>query len=232
VEVVELALNSPVHLAVDRFHKVQAGGWGTTGLALVADPKEANSTLTYHTSGLDLSDAGLETSGLDSETLMLLPLSIEELKKAIHEINTSGTKEEKIYVLNLDYMAKNFDPVDAERIVTTPPHARRKIPALDFLRAKAHLLTNDGLRDKLFAARVHVVGYGKEAERKELTTGDAVKIGRYGFLVGEVARGGRKDVRLSLFYERVPSVLGLKSLLPAVFQKAFRLRRSAQRIVS
>src|SRR5262245_26418737 len=28
VEIVELALNSPVHLTADRFHKVQAGGWG------------------------------------------------------------------------------------------------------------------------------------------------------------------------------------------------------------
>src|SRR5207244_1529608 len=104
-----LALNSPVHLAADRFHKVKDGGWGTTGLALVADAKEANATLTYQTSGLDLTGAGLDLSGLDSETLMLLPLSLEELKKAIHQINTAGTKDEKIYVLNLDYMAKNFD---------------------------------------------------------------------------------------------------------------------------
>lgn len=232
VEVVELAMSSPVHLAADRFHKVRAGGWGTTGLALVADAKEANSTLTYHTSGVDLSDAGLDTSGLDSETLMLLPLSLEELKKAIHEINTSGTKEEKIYVLNLGYMGKNFDPVDAERILSTPVNERRKLPALDFLRAKAHLLTNDALRNRLFAPRVNVVSYGKEAERKDLTAGDAVKIGRYGFVVGEVARGGRKDVRLSLFYDKVPSVLGLKSLLPAAFQRVFRLRGSSQRIVA
>lgn len=232
VEIIELALDSPVHLAADRLHKVQAGGWGTTGLALVADAKEANATLTYQTSGLDVSGTGLDTSGLDKETLKLLPFSVEELKKTIHEINTSGTKEEKIYVLNLDYMAKNFDPVDAERILTSSAMERRKIPTLDFLRAKAHLLTNDSLRNKLFAARVHVVGYGKDAEREDLTTGSTVKIGRYGFLVGEVARGGRKDVRLFLFYDKVPSVLGLKSLLPAVFQKAFRLRGSSQRIVS
>jgi hypothetical protein len=230
--VVELQLNSPVHVAADKFHKVRSGGWAGTGLSLVGDAKEAQSTLTYRTAGVDLSEAGLDTSGLDSETLMLLPLQLEDLKKAIHQINTSGTKEEKIYVLNLDYMAKNFDPVDAERILSTPPGERKKIAALDFLRAKAHLLTNDGLRDKLFAPRVNVVSYGKDAERRELAPGDSVKIGRYRFLVGELARGGRKDVRLSLFYDKVPSLLGLKSLLPKMFQKVFRLRGSAQRVVS
>jgi hypothetical protein len=229
VEVVELGLNSPVHLVADKFHTVKGGGWGTTGLALVADAKQANTTLTYQTSGTDLSDAGLDTSGLDAETLMLLPLSVEELKKAIHQINTSGTKEEKIYVLNLDYMAKNFDPVDAERILTTPVHERKKIPALDFLRAKTHMLTNDALRDKLFAPRVNVVGYGKDPQRRNLVAGDGLRIGPYGFIVGELARGGRKDARLSLFYEKVP---GLKSLLPAGFQKLFRLRGSSQRIVA
>ncbi len=232
VEILELGLNAPVHVAADRFHKVQAGGWGTTGLALVGESRDASATLTYQTSGMDVSGAGLDTSGLDAETLKLLPLSVEELKKTIHEINVSGSKEAKIYVLNLDYMAKNFDPLDAERILTTPPAERRAIPAADFLRAKAHLLTNDALRNKLFAPRVLFAGQGKDAERKELGAGDHVKIGRYGFVVGEVARGGRKDVRLSLFYEKVPSLLGLKTLLPAVFQRAFRLRGSSQRIVS
>jgi hypothetical protein len=181
---------------------------------------------------MDVSGSGLDTSGLDAETLKLLPLGVEDLKKTIHEINVSGSKEAKIYVLNLDYMAKNFDPLDAERILTTPAAERRRIPAADFLRAKAHLLTNDALRSKLFAARVNFVSYGKEGERRDLTTGDRARIGPYGFVVGEVARGGRKDVRLSLFYEKVPSLLGLKSVLPAVFQKAFRLRGSSQRLVS
>lgn len=232
VEVVELSLGAPAHLAADRFHKVQAGGWGTTGLSLVADAKEANASLSYQVSALDVSGAGLDTTGLDAETLLLLPLSVDELKKRIHEINTSGTKEEKIYVLNLDYMAKNFDAKEAERILLTPAAERRKISALDFLRAKAHLLTNDALRGRLLAPRVQITTYGKDGERKELVPGARVRIGRYGFVVGEIAKGGRRDVRLTLFYDKVPSVLGLKSLLPAVFQRAVRFRSSAQRLVS
>jgi hypothetical protein len=47
-----------------------------------------------------------------------------------------------------------------------------------------------------------------------------------------VARGGRKDVRLVLYYDRVPSLLGLKTVLPGAFQRAFRFRRSSQRVVA
>jgi hypothetical protein len=50
--------------------------------------------------------------------------------------------------------------------------------------------------------------------------------------VKDVSRGGRKDARLSLYYDRVPSLLGLKTLLPDVFQRVFRFRRSSHRIVS
>jgi hypothetical protein len=232
VEVLELGLRAPVHVAADRFHKVQAGGWGTTGLSLVADAKEASATFTFQPPTLDLSGGGLDTSGLDAVSLKLLPLGIDELKKAIHEFNTTGGKEEKIYALNLDYMAKNFDPQDAERFLTSSPAERHSLAALDFLRAKAHLLTNDALQKKLLQPRVHVVTYGKQPERRELTAGSNVRIGRYRFVVGEVARGGRKDARVPLFYERVPSLLGLKTLLPAAFQRVFRLRATSQRVVA
>ena len=54
----------------------------------------------------------------------------------------------------------------------------------------------------------------------------------HGFLVQDVAKGGRRDVRLVLHYDRIPSLLGLKSWLPDRFQQIFRFRRSSQRVVS
>ena len=42
----------------------------------------------------------------------------------------------------------------------------------------------------------------------------------------------RKDVKLLLHYERVPSLLGLKAVLPSRFQQVFRLRGSSERLVS
>jgi hypothetical protein len=232
LEIVELGKGVPVHLTADRLHKVESGGWGTTGLALVGDAKDATATVTYQSAALDLSGVGLDTEGLDPISLKLLPEGIEELRRSLEAYTDAGSKEEKIYALNLDYMAKNFDPKEAERILTATPADRRRTLALDFLRAKAHLVTNDALRRRLTDSRVHYVSYGKDGERKDLELGDTVYIGRYRFLVKDVARGGRRDVRLVLYYDRVPSLLGLKTILPDAFQRAFRFRRSSHRVVA
>jgi len=106
------------------------------------------------------------------------------------------------------------------------------VAPLEFLQAKAHLLVNQSLRQKLTDAKVQLQGYGQGAERKELAKGDAARIGPYVFRVLSISKGGRKDVQLVLNYEKVPSLMGLKSLLPEGFQKLFRLRRSNWRVVA
>lgn len=232
VEIVELGSAAPVHLGVDKMHKVDSGGWGTTGLTLLPDARGAAATLSYQAPALELTGIGLDTDALDEVSKKLLPLGLDELRKAIEEMTANGTKDEKIYVLNLDYVARNFDAAQAEKSLTTAPPERRSLPALDFLRAKAHLLNNAELRRKLIEPRVHLVGYGKDAERKDLLPGSLVRIGHYGFVVKDVAKGGRKDVRLVLYYDRVPSLLGLKNWLPDGLQRVLRMRRSSQRVVS
>jgi hypothetical protein len=100
------------------------------------------------------------------------------------------------------------------------------------VRAKVHLALDEGLRQRLLEPRVQVVAYGKDAGRSEVAAGGTVRVGRYGLVVREIARGGRKDARVVLCYDRVPSLLGLKTILPDLFQRAFRFRRSRQRVVS
>ena len=232
VELVELNLGLPAHIATDRARKGGAGVLVSTGLSLAHDAREASATLTYQMPTQDLSGVGLDLTGLDETTQYLLPLGIEDLKRALEAFADDGTKDEKIHALNLDYMAKNMAGAEAERILTKAPADRRRIQAVDFLRAKAHLLSNDALRRKLTDPRVLVTTYGRNAQRKELAPGQSVKIGRYGFVVKDISRGGRKDARITLYYDRVPSLLGLKTLLPDAFQRAFRFRRSSQRVVS
>jgi hypothetical protein len=232
LEIVELALAQPVHVAADRVHKVGEGGWARAGLSLVGAARDAAATLTYQAPSIDLAGSGLDQAGLDELSRRLLPMDVDQMRRALDAYSDSGTKEEKIWALNLDYMAKNFDPAEAERILASGPGERRRIPAIDFLRAKAHLLSNDTLRRRLTEPRVQLVGYGKGGERKDLAPGAAARIGRYGFLVKDVLRGGRRDVRLVLYYDRVPSLLALKTILPDAFQRAFRMRRTSQRIVA
>ncbi len=229
-EIVELSLGAPASPGGRQAPRVD-GGWATTGLTLVGDAKEAAATLVYQAPAIDLTAAGIDTAGLDPLAERLLSLSLDELRPALEQYTNQGTKDEKIFALNLDYMSKNLEGTEAERILSTPARDRRKVSALEFLYAKAHLLSDDALRKALLDPRVTVVRYGKDAERKDLKPGTAVRIGPYGFLVQEVAKGGRKDVRLVLQYHRIPSLLGMKTWLPGRFQRIFRFRRSARRIV-
>jgi hypothetical protein len=232
VEIVELHAGVPVHLAVDRMHKVDTGGWGTTGLSLLPDSRGAAASFNYQAPPLELGGVGLDQAALDEISRRLLPLEIDELGRALDALTSSGSKEEKIYALNLDYVARNFDSAQAERILQTPPSERRALPAIEFLRAKMHLLSNPELRKRLLEPRVHLMGYGRGAERKDLLPGSRVRIAHYGFIVKDVSRGGRKDVRLVLYYDRVPSLLGLKNWLPDGLQQLVRMRRSSQRVVA
>jgi hypothetical protein len=232
LEVIELSLGAPVHLGVDRLHRTEGGNWATTGLCLVGDAREASATLTYQTAHVDLAGGGLDDSGLDPLSRQLLPLDLDELRRVLERYSDEGTKEEKIFALNLDYMAKNMNASEAERIVGTHPSGRSRMAAADFLRAKVHLVGNDALRRKLTEPRVQLVTYGRDAQRKDLAPGALCRIGRYGFLVKDVTRGGRRDARLVLYYDRVPSLLALKTILPDAFQRLFRMRRSSHRVVT
>lgn len=230
LEIVELSEGLAVHLAADRLHRTGTG-WAAQGLSLLADARDAAASMSYQKPQLDLTGIGLSADGLDALAQQLLPLDLAELQARLERLSDTGTKDEKIYALNLDYMAKNLDAAQAERLLATPLTERRRISALDFLRAKAHLLSNDELRARLTESRAQLITYGKDAERRDLVPGATCRIGRYGFLVKEVAKGGRRDVRVVLYYDRIPSLLGLKTWLPDLFQRAFRLRRSLQRVV-
>jgi hypothetical protein len=232
LEIIELTANQPVHVAADRLHRRPDGVWSTQGLSLLGDAREAVATLTLQTPALDLTGAGLDTSALDPADAALLPLGLDELRRAIEAATDSGTREEKIHALNLDYAAKSLRAEDAERILTRPPAERRHLPAIDFVRAKAYLAFNDALRRSLLEPRVQASLYGKDAGRRELLPGAAVRLGRYGFRVQEIAKGGRKDARLVLYYDYVPSLFALKTVLPDLFQRLFRFRRRRQRVVS
>jgi hypothetical protein len=224
VEILELGLGKPLHVASDRGSK--------QGLSLVGDAKDAAATFTYQPPALDLTGVGLDLASAEPLTERLLPLPLDELRRTLEAFSEDGSKEEKIFALNLDYMAKNLSAGEAERVLLTPVSDRRRLAAVDFLRAKVHLVSNEALRRKLTEARVHYVSYGRGGQRKELQPAAPLTIGRYGFLVTDVAKGGRKDVKLGLYYDKVPSLLALKNVLPDAFQRVFRLRRSSQRVVT
>jgi hypothetical protein len=232
LEILELARDQPVHVAADRIHRSPDGTWSAQGLSLAGEARAAAATFTLQGGQLDLTGAGLDASGLNPRDAALLPLDLDETRRALETAMDGGTREDKIHALNLDYAARSLEPREAERLLTRPLAERSSVPAVDFVRAKVHLAFDEALRRRLLEPRVHVATYGKDATRRELATGAPLRVGRYRFLVREIAPGGRKDARLVLYYDGVPSFLGLKTILPDRFQRAFRFRRSRQRLVS
>jgi len=232
LEILELAANQPLHVVTDKIHRSPDGTWSAQGLSLVSDSLSAAASFTLQRRELELTGQGLDRGGLDPRDAALLPLDLDALRQALEAATDGGSREDKIHALNLDYAARALRPQEAERVLLTPPAERARVPALDFVRAKAHLALDEELRKRLAEPRVQLTTYGKDGVRRELAKGTALRVGRYGFTVHELARGGRKEVRLALYYDKVPSLLGLKTVLPDLFQRAFRFRRSRQRVVS
>ena len=232
LEVLELAVDQPLHVVTDKIHRSPDGTWSAQGLSLVGDSLTAAASLTLQRREPELRGDGLDTSALDPRDLALLALDVDGVRRAIEAATDGGSREDKIHALNLDYAARALRSPEAERLLLTTPAERARIPALDFVRAKAHLALDEELYRRLLEPRVQLTSYGKDAARRELAKGASLRIGRYGFTVHELAKGGRKDVRLVLYYDRVPSLFGLKTVLPDLFQRAFRFRRSRQRVVS
>ena len=197
----------------------------------MAEARDAAATLNYQAAVMDMTGTGLAAADPDPLTVQLLPLSLDELRAALEGFSTHGSKDEKIYALNMEYISRSFDPKEAERLLTTAPGDRSRISAVDFLRSKVYLLSDAALRKKLTEPHVQVILYGKDAGRKDLVPGGHLRIAPYGFVVKDIVRGGRKDARVVLQYERIPSLLAIKSWMPRPVQRACRFRRSSERVV-
>lgn len=232
LEILELAIDQPLHVAVDKLRRSPDGQWQAQGLSLVGDARQAAATFTLSQPALDLTGSGIDLTGADPRDLRLLGLSLEEMRSALEAATDSGSRDDKIHALNLDYAARSLQPEEAEQVLQRSGLERRRTSAVDFVRAKAHLAFDPELERRLLVPRLSFVSYGKEGVRQDLAAGDRLRVGRYGFLVRELGRGGRRHSRLVLYYDRVPSLLGLKTILPDVFQRVFRFRRSSERIVS
>jgi hypothetical protein len=232
-ELVELRVGEPVHVAVDRLRRVtsEVPAWSWKGLSLVESSRIAFAMFTAREDSTELRPTGFSLGALDDTAKDLIALPLPELRKRLDQLANEGTKDEQIYALNLEYVAKDMEEARVERLVTSAPLERKKLATIDFLRAKVHLLHNEKLAKKLTGSCVVCKTYGLNANEQELRQGSKVQLGRYEFRVDELARGGRKDFRFGLTYEKVPSPLFLKRLVPGWVQRALRLRRSHERIV-
>ena len=210
-EIVELRTGQPVQVSVDRLRRLPSDvpAWSRKGLSLVESSRSAAAGLTAKEESIELPPTGFSLDGMDEIARSLIELPLPELGERIEHLTKNGTKDEQIHALNLEYGAKDMEEPRAERLVMSAPSERVKFPALDFLRAKVHLLHNEKLRKKLTGPCVVCKIYGAGVQEIELRPGSKVQLGRYEFRVDELTRGGRKDFKLGLTYDTVPSPLFL-----------------------
>jgi hypothetical protein len=232
-EILELRKGEPAQVAVDRLRRLSSDvpAWSWKGLSLVDSSKNAVAMLTAQADTAAFPPTGFDLKDLDELSRALIALPLLELRARLQVLGTEGTKDERIFALNLEYAAQDMEEPRVERLLTSAPSERKKLSASDFLRAKVHLLQNEKLAKKIAGVCVIAKVYGLNAQEQELRAGSRIQLGRYEFRVDELARGGRKDFRLGLSYERVPSPLLLKRIVPGAIQRALRLRRSHERVV-
>ena len=83
------------------------------------------------------------------------------MRQAIEAATDSGTREEKIHALNLDYAARSLSAGGGGADPHPPAAERAMLPAVDFVRAKVHLALNDTLEERLLEPRLQLVTYGR-----------------------------------------------------------------------
>ena len=115
-------------------HKLENGGFSRTGLSLSG--RRPGSPGHLHLPAPAPRPLRLRASTrprADATTLFLLPLGLDDLRRSLEAYADEGSKEEKIWALNLDYMAKNLTDrrgrADPQRHrFRAPPHRRRRLP--------------------------------------------------------------------------------------------------------
>lgn len=233
-EVIELRAGQPVHIAVDRLRTLPLNAPKTDwlGLSFVESATQAAASLNLIGASENVPPDGYDLERLSGPAKQLVRLPLPELQRKLAELAKSDDKDTKVEALNLEYAGSGFDSQKAEEILASSTQERRMLDPREFLYAKIHLLYNPLLCSQFTSPRVRCNIYGAKARKWDLRAGTRVRLGRYLFRVKELAPGGRKDYIIKLVYQRTPSVLWLKSLIPTYVQKIIRLRRSRERIVN
>lgn len=234
-EILEMWRDEPVYVNVDGWRRLSSDvpAWSWRGLSLLPSTEGAVASFVMHQIKRDFPPDGLSMDGLEDQAKELIGLPLPGISEWMDKsMRISSSPEDKIFASELQSAARNFDPARAERILTSKAWERKKVEVVEFLHAKLHLLYNDTLYARLAEPMVFCSTYGAKGEKRSLSVGSPIILGRYTFTVEELTPGQRKDFRLVLSYERVPSPLWLKRVIPGFIQKAIRFRLTHQRLVT
>ena len=234
LEILELAVDQPVHVAADRIHRAPDGTWSAQGLSLVADARAAAATFTLHGGSARADGRGPRH---DRPRPARRRAPAPRARRDASRPRDGDRRRARARTRSTPSTSTTPRAASSRRRRSGSSPGRApsapRLAAVDFVRAKAHLAFDEALRRRLLEPRV---------QRRELRQGRGA--------AGARARGlaARRPLRLPRARDRraaaartrgscstttaCRSLLGLKTILPDVFQRAFRFRRSRQRVVS
>ena len=128
LEIVELAVDKPVHVATDRIHRAPDGTWSAQGLYVGGGP--AHRRRHAHAAG---ARAGADRQSATHERARpprrrASALGLDGVRRALDAATDSGSREDRIHALNLDYAARGLESREAERLLLRSPAERARLP--------------------------------------------------------------------------------------------------------
>ncbi len=196
------------------------------GLQHVTAVQYALASLSYQKRDFDFTSRGLQgLTRLEPAARQLLDLNIRQLAARLDEMEKSGTDSEIIIATNLKYYCSNLEVDDVKAIMVAREMDRMDIPALDFLHAKVYLALAPDLLDEMTEHRVRMSIPSRNIIRAQLLPRQEYPLGRYVMRVAAVERDATFRAQVVFEYVRIPSLLGLKRLIPPRLQRWLRLGR-------
>ena len=187
---------------------------GAQGLSLVADAKDAAATLTYQRRGPTARRRARHERPRPARrgAPRPRPRRAQARARAARERRQQGGEdlraEPRLHGAELTGAGGGAAPA------TTPARARAHPRRSTSCAPRPTCSPTTTCCAALTEPRVQLTSYGKGAAQGARAGRAAAHRAATASWCTDVAQGGRKDVRLLLYYDRVPSLLGLKTVLP------------------
>ena len=201
------------------------------GLQHVTTMSQAIANLSYQQRPFDFSARGLQ--GLEDLNPILRSLLEEDvgtLGRRLVEMERAGKDDEIIAATDLKYYCSNLDAAQVKEILKAREMDRRNIEAIDFLHAKVYVAVAPDMLEEFKELKILLNIPSQKIAGAEIQKNKNYRMKSYTVRFLEINRDDKYYARVVLEYLKVPSLLGLKRLLPSGIQKILRFRQPVQSI--
>ncbi len=197
------------------------------GLVCVSNASTASAGIGLQKRAFDFSPRGLAgLEKLDPVTRKLLNEDVTKLSDRLKQMSEHGSDEEAVIATDLHYYCSNLDPERIRTILQARGMDRLDIDCREFLHAKVYVSIAPDILKDFEDYRVFVTIPGRNIVKAQVEKGQKYFIGPYGMKVLEATVDSKYTARVALEYASVPSLFGLKKIVPACVQRVLRCRRS------